>query len=197
MVMKYVFEHCSGKKYEEPKKEGQKQSVKAIHYIQSFDPKDNISPELAHRIGKILALKAFGKDCQVVIATHTDKEHIQNHIVVNSYTTTGQHIIGNQSTLTEIRRLSDQICLAFGIKPYDKSKGKGKTVAYNEWEHKKKGTSWKQQIRDEIDKLVPEVKNIEELFGILEERGYTIKHGKFKTIKAPRQQRAIRLQTLG
>ena len=61
-----------------------KGSVKAIHYIQSFDPKDNISPELAHRIAKAFARKTFGDDCQVVIATHTDRGHIHSHLLVNT-----------------------------------------------------------------------------------------------------------------
>ena len=70
-------------------------------------------------------------------------------------------------------------------------------MEYNEWEHKKNGTSWKQQIREEIDKLIPEVKSLDELLQMLEERGYEIKRGKYISIKAPGQQRAVRSKTLG
>ena len=52
------------------------------HVVQSFSPEDNISPETAHEIGLKFA-KYFG-NYQMVIATHTDRNHIHNHIVFNS-----------------------------------------------------------------------------------------------------------------
>jgi hypothetical protein len=55
--MKMVYEHFSGKKYNEPSPLNGKGRVKAIHYIQSFDPKGNITPEEAHRIPKAFARK--------------------------------------------------------------------------------------------------------------------------------------------
>ena len=62
-----------------------KGSVKAIHYIQSFAPDDNVTPELAHKIAKAFLRKAFGDDVQAVIATHVDKDHLHSHIIINSY----------------------------------------------------------------------------------------------------------------
>lgn len=67
------------------------------------------------------------------------------------------------------------MCLAFGIRPYDKSKGKGKTVSHHEWEHQKRGTSWKQKLRAEIDSLIGGVKNLDELIYELELKGYEVK----------------------
>jgi len=161
--MKMVYEHFSGKKYNESSPLNGKGRVKAIHYIQSFDPQDNISPEEAHRISKAFARKTFGDDCQIVIATHCYKNHIHSHFILNSYSLTGKKFYDNQTALNKIKEYSDRVCLAFGVQPYDKSKGKGKTMAYNEWEHKKQGTSWKQKIRLEIDRLISSVKNIDEL----------------------------------
>lgn len=66
--MKMIYEHYSCRKYNAPPPLTGKAWVKAIHYIQSFDPKDNISPALAHKIAKAFALKTFGEDCQIVIA---------------------------------------------------------------------------------------------------------------------------------
>ncbi len=195
--MKMVYEHFSGKKYNEPPPLNGKGRVKAIHYIQSFDPQDNISPEEAHRISKAFARKTFGDDCQIVIATHCDKNHIHTHFILNSYSLSGKKFYDNQTTLNKIKEYSDRVCLAFGIQPYDKSKGKGKTIAYNEWEHKRKGTSWKQKIRVEIDRLISSVKNIDELLYELEMLGYTVKRGKYISIKAPEQQRFVRCKTLG
>ncbi len=195
--MKMVYEHFSGKKFNEPPPLTGKGRVKAIHYIQSFDPQDNIYPEEAHRVSKAFARKTFGDDCQIVIATHCDKNHIHTHFILNSYSLSGKKFYDNQSTLNKIKEYSDRVCLAFGIQPYDKSKGKGKTMAYNEWEHKRRGTSWKQKIRLEIDRLIATVKSIDELLYELELLGYTVKRGKYISIKAHEQQRFVRCKTLG
>ena len=197
LAMKTVYEHFSGEKFNAPPPLKGKGRVKAIHYIQSFDPQDNISPELAHRIAKAFARKTFGDDCQIVIATHCDKSHIHNHLIINTYSLTGQKFNDNQKTLKHIREYSDRVCLAFGIQPITPDKGKSKSLAYNEWENKKRGTSWKDKIRLEIDRLIGSVKNLDELLGELESMGYEIKRGKYISVKAPGQQRFVRTKTLG
>ncbi len=197
LSMKTVFEHFSGEKFNAPLPVEGKGSVKAIHYIQSFDPQDNVSPELAHRIAKAFARKTFGDDCQVVIATHTDRQHVHNHLIINTYSLTGQKFNDNQKTLKRIREYSDRVCLAFGIKPIITKNGQSRNLAYNEWENKKWGTSWKEKIRLEIDRLIGTVKNIDNLLFELEMLGYTIKKGKYISIKAPEQERFVRTKTLG
>lgn len=195
--MKMVYEYFSGKKYNTPPPIYGKGSVKAIHYIQSFDPNENITPEQAHRISKAFARKAFGDDCQIVIATHLDKGHLHNHFILNSYSVSGKKFYDNQTTLKKVREYSDRVCLAFDIQPIKGNKGQSKNIAYNEWEHKKRGTSWKQKIRFDIDWLIGSVKNIDELLCELELMGYSIKRGKYISIKAEGQQRFVRTKTLG
>ncbi len=195
--MKMVYERFGGKSFDEPIPKSGKGRVKAIHYIQSFDPKDNISPELAHKISKAFALKVFGKDSQMVIASHVDKEHIHTHLIVNSYGVDGHKFNDNKETLRKIREESDRVCLAFGIKPIEPKRGVSQGVNYNEWEHKRRGTSWKEKIHAEIDSLILKVKNVDELLAELEMLGYTVKRGKYISVKAPDQQRAVRLKTLG
>ena len=197
LYMKTVFEHFSVEKFNAPLPVEGKGSVKAIHYIQSFDPQDNISPELAHRIAKAFARKTFGDDCQVVIATHTDRQHVHNHLIINTYSLTGQKFNDNWTTRKKIREYSDRVCLAFGIQPIVTKKGQGRNLAYNEWENKKRGTSWKEKIRLEIDRLIGTVKNLDDLLSELEALGYTIKKGKSISVKAPEQERFVRTKTLG
>lgn len=194
--MKLVYEQFSGKKYNEPPPLKGKGRVKAIHYIQSFDPKDNISPELAHKIAKAFARKTFGDDCQIVIATHVDKQHVHNHFILNSYGIDGQKFYDNLTTRKRVREYSDRVCLAFGIQPITQ-KGHSGNLSYNEWENKRRGTSWKEKIRNEIDSLICLVNNFEDLLHALEAKGYTINRGKYISVKAPEQQRAVRLKTLG
>ena len=197
LAMKWVYEHFSGEKYNAPLPKQGKGSVKAIHYIQSFDPKDNISPELAHQIARTFARKAFGDNCQVVIATHVDKQHVHSHIIINTYGIDGRKFNDNLTTRKKIREISDRVCLAFGIKPIEPKQEVSQNIDYNEWEHKQRGTSWKQKIRLEIDGLILKVKNVDELLAELEMLGYTVRHGKYISVKAPDQQRAVRLKTLG
>lgn len=197
IAMKSVYEHYSGEKFNAPSPLEGKGSVKAIHYIQSFDPKDNVTPELAHRIAKAFARKTFGDDCQIVIATHVDKKHIHNHFIINSYSVSGQKYNDNWTTRKKIREYSDRTCLAFGIQPITPKIEQEQTVAYNEWEHKKRGTSWKEKIRLEIDRLIVSVKNIDELLYELELLGYSVKRGKYISVKAPEQERFVRTKTLG
>ena len=174
-----------------------KGSVKAIHYIQSFAPDDNVTPELAHKIAKAFLRKAFGDDVQAVIATHVDKDHLHSHIIINSYSLSGKKYYANRKSLEMIRRISNGVCKAFGIDIHPNLTGKGKSINYKEWEHRKNGTSWKEQIRQEIDKLIPSVNSLDELLQALEERGYEIKRGKYISIKAPGQERFVRTKTLG
>ena len=115
--MKMVYEQFSGKRFDEPLPLAGKGRVKAIHYIQSFDPKDNITPEEAHRVAKAFARKTFGDNCQIVIATHCDKNHIHNHFILNTYGIDGKKFNDNQKTLNIIKEYSDRVCLAFGIQP--------------------------------------------------------------------------------
>jgi len=116
LAMKTVYEHFSGEKFNAPLPLEGKGHVKAIHYIQSFDPKEKITPEEAHRVAKAFARKTFGDDCQIVIATHKDKSHIHNHFILNTYSLSGKKFNDNWTTRKKIREYSDRVCLAFGIK---------------------------------------------------------------------------------
>ena len=195
--MKANYEHHSGQKYDAPLPAKGKGAVKAIHYIQSFNPKDNVPPELAHRIAKAFARKTFGDDVQVVIATHVDKKHTHNHIIINSYSMSGERFYANKKSLQRVREYSDRVSLALGINTECKEQANSHGITYNEWEHKKQGTSWKEKIRNDIDAQIPLVKNLDELLYELEMLGYEIKKGKYISLKAPGQQRFIRTKTLG
>ena len=195
--MKAVYEQFSRDHFDSPPPIVGNGTVKAIHYIQSFSPDDDVTPELAHKIAKAFLRKAFGDDVQAVIATHVDKDHLHSHIIINSYSLSGKKYYANRQSLKRIREISDGVCLAFGLKPNPNLTGKGRSINHKEWEHRKNGTSWKQKIRDEIDKLIPTVNSLDELIQELEEREYEIKRGKYISIKAPGQERFVRTKTLG
>ena len=197
LQMRLVYDQFAKDHFNSPPPLQGKGSVKAIHYIQSFSPDDDVTPELAHKIAKAFLRKAFGDDVQAVIATHVDKDHLHSHIIINSYSLSGQKYYANRKSLKRIREISDGVCKAFGIDIHPNLTGKGKTINHKEWEHRKNGTSWKEQIRQEIDKLIPTVNSLNELLQTLEERGYEIKRGKYISIRAPGQERFVRTKTLG
>lgn len=185
--MKRVYEFYSGRSFNEPIPQNGKGKVKLIHYIQSFDPKEKISAGTANEIALAAVRKMFGENVQAVIATHNDAAHIHNHIIINVYDLEGKRFYSNQSSLKMLKRISDEVCLRFGVQLYDKTRTSKPVIsAYNEWEHLQKGTSWKQRIRNIID-----------LLSELERRWYIIKRGKYISVKASEQQRFVRTKTLG
>ncbi|WP_077845041.1 relaxase/mobilization nuclease domain-containing protein, partial [Clostridium beijerinckii] len=84
--------------------------VQYQHIIQSFDPKDNITHEKAHELGRELVENKF-KGFEVLIVTHKDKEHIHNHFVINSVSyESGLKYRATNKSLWEIKRESNRIC---------------------------------------------------------------------------------------
>lgn len=195
--MKAVYEQYAKDKYNTPAPLEGKRTVKAIHYIQSFADEENVTPKLAHKIAKAFVRKTFGDDVQAVIATHVDRSNIHNHIIIISYSLSGQKFYANKASLQRVREYTNGVCRAFGVKPVLNFEGKGRSMQYNEWEHKKKGTSWKEKIRNEIDVLIDSVSSLDELLSMLEDRGYEIKRGKYISVKAPGQQRFVRTKNAG
>ena len=197
LQMQLVYNQFARDRFDSPPPLEGKGTVKAIHYIQSFSPEDNVTPELAHKIAKAFVRKMFGDDAQAVIATHVDKQHLHSHIIVNSYSLSGQKFYANKASLKEVRRVSDGVSKALGVEINPNLTGKGKSIKRFEWEQRRKGTSWKEQIRQAIDSLIPTVNSLDELIQALEERGYEVKRSKYISIKAPGQERFVRTKTLG
>jgi hypothetical protein len=138
------------------------------HIIQSFKPGE-ITPEKAHKLGVELAEKQF-KNHEVLIATHKDKEHIHNHLIINSVSfKDGHKLISNKESLREIKHESNRICerehLSTIEKPYAK-------VRYSMAEYRlaEKGLPiWKEQLRSAIDEAKEHSKNIVQLKEYLKE----------------------------
>lgn len=194
--MKLVFEEYSNHKFNEAVCKNGKTPVKAIHYVQSFRPTDNITPYQAHAIAKEWAEAAFGIERQMLVSTHLDKGHIHSHIIINTYDFNGLKFNDNQTTLSAVRSLSDMLCMNYGIQSIMSNK-KSHSMKYNEWDSKRKGTSWKQKIKLTIDKLVMQVTSLDELISKLEQEGYIVRRGKYISIRPKEQDRSVRTKTLG
>ncbi len=119
--MKRVYEHYSERKFDEPIPKDTKGKVKLIHYVQSFDPKDDVHTGTAHSIAKAIVSEMFGDNVQAMIATHNDTDHVHNHILINVYDLDGKRFYSNQTSLKKLKMISDSVCLRHGVKLYDKS----------------------------------------------------------------------------
>ena len=120
-----------------------------IHIIQSFDPKDNLSAEQVHNVGIKLANTFNG--FQVLIATHIDKNHLHNHLVINSVSfENGYKIQMSKKDLQYIKDYSDKLCLEIGASVIPK-KEKTNYIKRNEYRVAEQGKSWKFKLMNAID----------------------------------------------
>lgn len=174
----------------------QDKGVIAHHYYQSFQKDDDVNPEQAHKIGVELAKKMF-PDYQVVVATHIDREHQHNHIIVNSCNiVTGQKWYSNKKSLSDIRAESDKLCLQNGLSIIDK-KSKYKTIDKTTYQLGVKGKSWKVQLIKDLDDAVIKCRSKEEFINFFKERDYDVKYKDVHiTITKIGQEKGIRVNTL-
>ncbi|MDE5992568.1 MAG: relaxase/mobilization nuclease domain-containing protein [Oscillospiraceae bacterium] len=195
-----TYQHYSHKNFYDPASDNGKSPVKAFHIIQSFKSGE-CNTETAHKIGSEWVQSVFGKNFQAIICTHTDREHIHNHICLCPYDLDGIKFNSNKKSLERIRKVSDEICRNYGICEMEKlTNDKNHIpvgVCYGEWKHKKFGTSWKEIIRRKIDYLIKDSADLNDLLFQLEQQDFVIKRSKYISVKAPEQQRFVRLKTLG
>lgn len=178
---------------------GKTEGIQAHHIIQSFKPGE-VTPVLANEIGKELA-KELAPGHEVVIYTHTDKDHIHNHIVINavSFETGAKYHAHGKEELFKIREVSDRLCSERGLSVIQEPSAEQR---YHRAEYglAKRGlSSWKDELRQSIDLLKKESNNINELadklkkdFGI--ETKITPKNISFKH---PDNQKFVRGSKLG
>jgi len=180
---------------------GKTDKVLGYHFVQSFKPNEIKDINLAHEVGVKWAEKLSNGNYQMVVSTHIDKGHIHNHFVMNSVDfRDGKKYDSNKTQLEEIRNISDKICSEYGLSLIEKNP-KNRNKSYKEWKEEKKGTSWKSQIKNEINNIIKsdKVKSFEEFVKQLEDKGYEVKYKNLKHIafKAPGQVRFCRGITLG
>ena len=144
--------------------------VLARHLIQSFDIGE-VTPEEAHEVGKQLADEWLKGKYEYVIATHIDKGHCHNHIIFNAVNYVDFHAYrSNKRTYRELRQLSDEICKEHGLSVIPPSQNKG--TGYKEYTEAKRGTSWKQKLKQTIDRLVITAKDYDDFLRLMQEAGY-------------------------
>lgn len=187
MLTKRLYERSTGRI--------QKSDVIAYQVRQSFKPGE-VTPEEANRIGYEFAERFLKGKYAFIVATHTDRAHIHNHILYNSTALDGTRKFKNfWLSSFAVQRLSDRICLehqlsVIEIKPY---RDRQKRIPYPPKE------SNRERLCGVIDTILMNEKpaDFEAFLSALEQQGYEIKRGKYTSVKGPRQKRFIRFKTLG
>ena len=187
MLSKRQYELATGRR--------QKSDVIAYQIRQSFKPGE-ITAEEANKVGYELAMRFTKGKYAFIVATHTDREHIHNHIIYNSTALDSTRKFRDflLSGLA-VQRLSDLICLehqlsVIEIKPY---RERQKRTLYPPRE------SNRDKLCAVIDSILLNEKpaDFEIFLQKLEQQGYEIKRGKHTSVKGARQKRFIRFRTLG
>ena len=192
--------------YWKEKRRMQDNNKDAYHLIQSFDPKDNdhLTPEMAHEIGLKLCDEIEHIDdrkddpdrrYKILVCTHVDKRHIHNHILICPYDIdTGMKYHENKITYRKVQKANDKLCKEYGLSII-LNPDEDRKRSYAEEKAKENNSSWKEDIRRDIDTMKSVCKDWDTFVAYMEATGYELKQGKYITyIKDGKK---VRDKTLG
>ena len=185
LLSKRQYQHITGRR--------QTHDVIAYQLRQSFKPGE-ISPEEANQVGYETAMRFLKGKHAFIVATHTDRAHIHNHIIFNSTTLDCTHKFKNFFlSAYAVQRLSDMICLEHGLsvitpKPY---RERTKRTVYP---HRR---SQREILCDSIDQVLEsKPRTFTDFLQGMAELGFEYKDGKYLAFRHKEQKRFIRLRSL-
>ena len=168
--------------------------VIAYQIRQSFKPGE-ITPEEANKVGYEMAMRFTKGKHMFIVATHTDKAHIHNHIIYNSTDLECKHKFRDfWFSGIALQRLSDIICLEHGLSIIERKKPSERA----KWNKYPNRPQYRVEIREKIDQILSQKpENFEKFLNLLAEQGDEIKQGAHTAVKGNEQKRFIRLDSLG
>ena len=147
-------------------------SVQFYHMVQSFPKGAAIDPRTAHEAARRLA--GYFEGCEVLVCTHTDREHIHSHCIINSVNfETGKKVHMADEQIQELRIRNDQICEELGLPKFQKDEQRqSRGMSNAEYYTASKGESWKFELMRVIDECMRCAGNREEFLILLRSKGY-------------------------
>lgn len=190
---KYTLDHTTEQSFVN----GQDRENKAFHLIQAFQPGE-VTYEEAHAIGKELADKVLEGKYSYVLTTHIDKGHVHNHLIFCAADHMEfKHYHDCRQTYRRIRSISDKLCQEHGLSVIPENQNRG--MKYKEWQADKTESSWKTQLRKDINQAIKAASTYAEFLAIMRAKGYEMKHdsldgtdGKYITFLPVGRDRVIR-----
>ena len=176
---------------------GKENGVQAHTVIQSFKPGE-VTAEQCNQLGVELA-KKIAPNHQVAIYTHTDKEHVHNHIVINSIDLeTGRKYQSNKKQRDFVKRSNDEICREHGLSVPERNTAKLRYTQAEKSLIEKDQYSWKDDLREKIENAKDHTSDFKSFSEHLEQSGIEFKvRGKNVSYKPENVNKWVRGKTLG
>ena len=146
--------------------------VMFYHMVQSFPKGAGIDPRTAHEAARRLA--GYFEGCEILVCTHTDREHIHSHCIINSVNfETGKKIHMADEQIQALRARNDAICEELGLPKFQKDEQqKSSGMSNAEYYPAAKGESWKLELMRVIDECMRYAGNRDEFLALLRAEGY-------------------------
>ena len=146
--------------------------IQFYHMVQSFPRGADIDPRTAHEAARQLA--GYFAGCEVLVCTHTDREHIHSHCIINSVNfETGKKVHMADEQIQELRVRNDQICEELGLPKFQRDEQKrSRGMSNAEYYTADRGESWKFELMRVIDECMRCAGNREEFLVLLRSEGY-------------------------
>lgn len=163
--------------YRNDRQEKHQQNIHAHHLIQSFSPEDNLTPEEINRIGYETIMELTGGRFRFIVATHTNKDHIHNHILINAIDcNSDKKLIWNYALERNLRMISDRISKMAGAKIIEKR------FSYRDYQ-KYRATSHKFELKQRLYFLMQQSKSFDDFLEKAEQLhvhiDFSQKHSRF------------------
>lgn len=186
------------------------------HFIQSFSPEDDITPETAHAIAlKLVRTQTMFEGFECLVVTHIDRQHLHSHVIVNSVSLENGHKFRySKRELETLKNTSDQICQEYRLRTIDRSKPEiertiENPVSYNQYTQallteadKGNADSWVYSIAERVLDAKTKASDKDTFIRILEETGIQVvwkderKHIVYQTKEDNGTRKKIRGSTL-
>lgn len=170
-----------------------KQGNLAYHLIQSFSPDDAVTPELAHKLGRKLAMEFTDGKFEFVVATHINKDSIHNHIIINAVSFYDYKKLRTvpYRTAQQIRSISDRLCMESQLSVIKDPQQLGQL--YLTYIQKKRTTSNRTEVRKKLNFCLERATNYAQFLQMAQELGISVcQRGKHMTYLLKGAGRAIR-----
>jgi len=146
------------------------------HLVQSFPKGEKVDPPQAHLAARRLA--EFFEDREVLVCTHTDRDHIHSHLIINAVALeSGRKLHSDKQLIDNLMKFNDQVCMEFQLPVFqpDQKKNKTKSISNAEYHVAAKGESWKFQMINVIDNCMKYASTRDEFIELMRSEGYQVK----------------------
>ena len=146
------------------------------HFVQSFSPEENVTPERAHELALRFAAEQF-PGYEVLVATHTDKNHLHSHLIVNAVSCeTGKKYHSDRDNIERLRAASDRLCREYGLPVLEHTApAVPQKMSAREYRSADRGESWKLALAVQIENAMQAATDREEFRALMEAEGYSLR----------------------